>query len=1239
MSVVASRLISISAKVKDRDGLSALVDPGSHLNLMDAVLAKELGIQWKPLLSSMNATGPNGSPMTIYGIAEASMTLLDTKGRVLTQMIPFLVADVRQYPIYLGMPWIQDTNPVMDFHTKELRWRRQNEALQSSFVHVDVELAKEFRKTIRKCESDIYVLHVTSEGVQMPKGLPECYSEYQDVTSADLSTELPQHGPQDLAIELEPGANPPYSPLYNLSMIELAALREYINEYLARGWIRRSRSPAGAPILFAKKKDGALRLCVDYRGLNKLTVKNRHPLPLISESLDRLSHAKWFTRLDIRDAYHRIRVRGGDEWKTAFRTRYGHFEYTVMPFGLTNAPAQFQEYINSALIGLVDVTCIVYLDDILIYSNTEEEHIGHVREVLERLRQNKLFVKLSKCEFHTSRTEFLGYIVSPEGITIDPERVKTIQEWPEPKTIREIRVFIGFMSYYRRFICKFSKKAVPLIILTQKGPGGARGGHAQRKEESQPLDIGEEGRKSFKILKEAFLKVPILAHYDPDRQTKVETDASGGAMSGIISQLCPQGEKKVWRPVDFYSRKFIKEQYNYDVHDKELLAVVQSLLHWSKYLEPLPQPFDLFTDHNNLRYFLTTKSLNQRQTRWSEKLQRFNFRIQYRPGNINPADGPSRRPDYLKEGKIDAQKYNERNVEALRVKLTPNEPRESFAVNTVVLRDILFPDAEEPSFHTLAVHTRSGAGAPKSDSEEESDDEEDFDNETTNSRARVTEADRLPDSGGERRENTPRITVESQDPEEEVVTQSPPESAEMVQMEPQRAIDPKSVLKHLTKDHEKRNALMECHNWPMGGHFGVTRTYYKLKVKYYWENMLQDVKDWIHDCMVCKKAKAPRHAPYGLLNPLPVPDGPWKEVTMDFITDLPPSSYLGQVYDQILVVVDRFSKMAHYIPFKGTWGAKDLAEVWMREIMRLHPTPARIISDRGPIMNSKYWDTFTHYLSSKRVLTTAYHPQTDGQTERQNQTLEQYLRCFCSLEQDDWSMWLSIAEFAYNDSRHAVTTFTPFEMNTGVSTRAIDWPSEPLGTGESALGWGIAAKVMAMQLECRRKLEAANAYQKKYADKRRTKVEFNIGDRVFISTRHIRSLRPKKKLDWKFMGPGNIVAQIGPDVYKVALSTLRGVHPVFHASLLERWDPKGKFNPEEEPAVDTLQGFGDEVRDVKKVLDRRQSPVGTWEYLVQWDGLPETENSWEPGPTVPAEALSQFWRRKGILASRRRRPT
>lgn len=299
------------------------------------------------------------------------------------------------------------------------------------------------------------------------EGIPSVYHDFLDVFSKDASNRLPEHRPYDLKIEMEDDKPLPSGPIYSLSEPEQLALREYIQENLAKGHIRSSSSPGGAPVLFVKKADGSLRLCVDYRGLNKLTRKDKYPLPLISGTLDRLRTAKLFTKLDLRVGYSNVRIAEGDEWKTAFRTRYGTYEYLVMPFGLTNAPAAFQRFMNDIFSDLLDVTVVVYLDDILIYSDDPAKHPEHVREVLKRLRANDLFCKPEKCEFHAEQIEYLGFIIGPEGISMDPKKISTILSWPQPRNVRDIQSFLGFANFYRRFIHGYSDIVVPL----EKGQG------------------------------------------------------------------------------------------------------------------------------------------------------------------------------------------------------------------------------------------------------------------------------------------------------------------------------------------------------------------------------------------------------------------------------------------------------------------------------------------------------------------------------------------------------------------------------------------------------------------------------------------------------------------------------------------------------------------------------------------------------------------------------------------------
>ena len=320
--------------------------------------------------------------------------------------------------------------------------------------------------------------------------------------------------------------------------------------------------------MFVAKKDGSLRLCVDYRGLNVMTIKNRHFLSLIDETLDRLVGVRYFTKLDFKNAYYRIRIRAGDEWKTAFRTRYDLFEYTVMLFGLFNALVIFQAKINKALRGLVDYLCVIYLDDILIYFKTKEEHWRVVRQVLERLRKFKLFVNLAKCVFMTQFVEFLKFIISNYGVFMDSRRVKSIRTWPHFISLRELQVFLGFANFYRRFVECYAKITRFLTELLKKSVSGKQSGS---------FLYGEVARAAFLAFLDAFTQVSMLVHFDLKNKIRVEIDAFGFAIAAILSQLVYRREggfEAQWHSVAFYFRKMISAKTRYEIHDGEFLAIV-----------------------------------------------------------------------------------------------------------------------------------------------------------------------------------------------------------------------------------------------------------------------------------------------------------------------------------------------------------------------------------------------------------------------------------------------------------------------------------------------------------------------------------------------------------------------------------------------------------------------------------------------------------------------------------------
>src|SRR5438477_1544422 len=407
--------------------------------------------------------------------------------------------------------------------------------------------------------------------------------------------------------------------------MELQELRKQLDDLLRDGKISSSISSYEAPVLFVKKKDSSLRMCIDYRALNSQTVKNRYALPRIDELLDQLYGAKRFSKIDLTSGYWQIAIAVADRYKTAFRTRYGHYEFNVMPFGLTNAPATFQTLMNDIFRDLLDVCVIVYLDDILVYSKNKEEHERHLQQVLQRLKDNQLYAKLSKCTFFTNSIEYLGHIVNNEGLRPNPQLVQALVDFPRPKTLKELQSFLGLANYYRKFIANFSHIALPLTDATRNNQQG----------NLRPIEWTESMQTAFDALKEALTSAPCLALPDPDGEFEVTTDASEDAKA--VGAVLTQNS----HPVAYESTKLNTHQLNYPVHDKEMCAIMHALGRWRPFL--LGRHFKVYTDHRSLGHFKTQRNLNQRQLRWQEKAADYDMEILYKPGKENVvADALSR---------------------------------------------------------------------------------------------------------------------------------------------------------------------------------------------------------------------------------------------------------------------------------------------------------------------------------------------------------------------------------------------------------------------------------------------------------------------------------------------------------------------------------------------------------------------------------------------------------------------
>ncbi|KAI2666212.1 Transposon Tf2-6 polyprotein [Labeo rohita] len=405
------------------------------------------------------------------------------------------------------------------------------------------------------------------------------YLDLKGVFSKSRAASLPPHRPYDCAIDLLPGTTPPKGKLYSLSTPEREAMEKYISDSLAAKIIRPSSSPA---------------------------------------AFERLQGASFFTKLDLRNAYHLVRMREGDEWKTAFNTPRGHFEYLVLPFGLSNAPAVFQALVNDVLRDMVDQFIYVYLDDILIFSRSLQEHVQHVRRVLQRLLENGLYVKAEKCVFHAQSVPFLGYIVSAEGVRMDSDKVQAVVNWPTPDSRKALQRFLGFANFYRRFIRNFSQLAAPLTALTST---------------KTPFRWSSAADAAFAKLKGCFVSAPILVAPDPSRQFVVEVDASEVGVGAVLSQRSSVDGKM--HPCAYFSHRLSPAERNYDIGNRELLAVKLALEEWRHWLEGSGVPFIVWTDHKNLEYIQSAKRLNSRQARWALFFGRFDFSISYRPGSKN----------------------------------------------------------------------------------------------------------------------------------------------------------------------------------------------------------------------------------------------------------------------------------------------------------------------------------------------------------------------------------------------------------------------------------------------------------------------------------------------------------------------------------------------------------------------------------------------------------------------------
>ena len=874
---------------------------------------------------------------------------------------------------------------------------------------------------------------------------------------------------------------------------------------------------------------------MDYRKLNAITKKNQYPLPLIDEMLERLSRAKYFTKLDIRQAFHKIRIHPDSEDLTTFRTRYGSYKYRVVPFGLTNGPATFQRFINDNFMDCLDDFLTAYLDDLLIYSENELDHEIHVRKVLTRLREVGLQADIKKCEFHVRKTKYLGFIVGEDGIEVDPEKISVLKNWQVPNTVKGIQSFLGFCNFYRRFIRNYGRIARPLVKLTRK---------------NVPFKFDEACQKAFRELKNRLLSAPVLIHYRPNRATKLETDSSDGVVGAVLSQLYEEDNQ--WHPVAFFSKTMAPAECNYGIHDKEMLAIIRALQEYRAELEGLQREerFDIFTDHRALEYFMTTKALNSRQANWSEYLSRFHFLIRYRPGKNNTlADALSRQEAVVKDQGDAKKRFREQT-------LLPRECLDSEILTELGEREqevIVSIDQDLELMDKLLQENRTD---PKLESYREKAKSENDD---------WTLEDGL------------------------VLYRS-------------RLLVPEN-------DDLKVRLVDEAHKQPSTAHPGKAKTKELIKARYYWPKMDEYIDRYVRNCHTCRRFHTPKDLPPGLLNPLPIPERPWQHISMDF-RSFPKDKY---GFDNVLVFVDRLTKRPISVPCHKNIDARGTACLFLTHVYRHKGAPLTIVSDRGSQFISDFWDEFCSLIGTKLKLSTAAHPETDGQTEIVNQYTAQRLRPYVDYFQDNWSELLPVMDFAAACLPHDSTGLSPLFVECGYEPRlSIDWTQskDPVSVKEK-INREDAQKLV-KRLEtiwglAKGSIQQAQERQKKQADRHRREIDFGVGDKVWVTTKEWRTGRPSKKLDSQMEGPYRVLEKVG-NAYRLELPPAIKVHPVIATSRLRKAadDPVPGQHPEPPPPIEVN---GEAEWEVERILASRLLRKRTLQYKAKWIGY-DTDPEW-----------------------------
>ncbi|KAF1319736.1 reverse transcriptase, partial [Globisporangium splendens] len=805
--------------------------------------------------------------------------------------------------------------------------------------------------------------------------------EFEDIFPDKVPDELPFDRGIRHEIDVLPGTKYCITRQWPLPKEQVEAIDEFFAQRAKAGHVRESKSPHCSPTFCVKKATGGWRIVHAFNKLNDATIPAQTPVPRKDMILDGMVGSTVFSAIDLKDGFYQIRMREDDVTLTAVSTPSGMlWEWLVMPQGLKNAHATFNRMVTNVLRPL-RTFAPSYFDDIFVHSKTTngksdvDVHLDHLRQVFQVMRENKLYANLKKCMFFAPEIPVLGCFVGKNGVRVDPEKVKAIDDWPVPKNVKQLRQWLDLANYLHKYTRNYAALVQPLTQLLKK---------------DVEWKWSRDHQTAFEEVKRSLREAPVLALPSHDKPFHVVCGASDYAIGCALMQHDDEGHERV---VSYQSRQLRPAERNYPVHEKELLAMKYSLVKFRVYLLG-EERFAIYTVHASLRTAVKTPHLSQRMARWFSFFAEYNFVVHYKPGKTNIlADALSRRPDYDPKTKSEDTDGACRLCEdvqaiAVRAATTVREEIVERYKSDETCQDLLkyFKDPSDKALQGLPSRTRSRVH-----------------------RFRV-------------HNGLLYYAVEQGDTARVVVPND-------------------EGLRH--------RLLCEYHDSPSGGHLGREKTFLSLSRDYYWPHMYKWVRKCVRTCEICQRVK-PSGSTQAPLRSLAVPSDSWKSVSMDFIFGLPRDTH-GR--NGILVFVDRFSKMVHLAPVSDKISAEKTAKVFVDVVFRLHGLPVEIVSDRDTRFTSKFWRALFGLLDTKLSMSTAAHPETDGQTERVNRVLEDVLRSY-AMSFKEWSEFLPLAEFALNNSTHVSTGHSPFCVNYGIHPRV---PASIMGEVSTLSGGGTPA--------------------------------------------------------------------------------------------------------------------------------------------------------------------------------------